>query len=295
MVGTPAAPEGPPADCSDSSGCRGRRGPERVCRSPLGPGRPQSSRRLLGRDRCDRVCRPAESVTAATFAFVAADIARRCALPRQLTQLPNASRRGYGWAGSPIARRGSTSAGRPGRWSGSRRSTCSTAASLARDLRRVKVVVIGVIARGPHRPNRPEARLHARHDRCFVRPSTAAPACPLQRCTPTPWTRCCGARRCATPPGSSTSSPFSCWPASRPWPGSAGRELVAAAAIAATAVIFLAVAQLAFHGGWIVAVVVPLAALAASALGVAALAAGRVARNRAARRGSAPDDGLSPV
>ena len=48
---------------------------------------------------------------------------------------------------------------------------------------------------------------------------------------------------------------------------------VAAAAIAATAVIFLAVAQLAFHAGWIVAVVVPLAALTASALGVAARAA----------------------
>jgi CHASE2 domain-containing sensor protein len=52
---------------------------------------------------------------------------------------------------------------------------------------------------------------------------------------------------------------------------------VVAAAIAATAVIFLAVAQLAFHEGWVVAVVVPLAALTASALGVAALAVARAA------------------
>ena len=52
---------------------------------------------------------------------------------------------------------------------------------------------------------------------------------------------------------------------------------VAAAVIAATAVIYLAVAQLAFHGGWIVAVVVPLAALAASALGIAALTVAQAA------------------
>ena len=58
-------------------------------------------------------------------------------------------------------------------------------------------------------------------------------------------------------------------------------RVLAAAAIAPAAVIFLVAAQLAFHGGWIVAVVVPLAALAASALGVTALAAARAAYNLA--------------
>jgi hypothetical protein len=47
---------------------------------------------------------------------------------------------------------------------------------------------------------------------------------------------------------------------------------------------FLAVAQLTFHAGWIVAVVVPLAALAAAALGVGALAAVRGMRRRRATR-----------
>jgi CHASE2 domain-containing sensor protein len=70
---------------------------------------------------------------------------------------------------------------------------------------------------------------------------------------------------------------------------------VVAAAIAATAVLFLAAAQLTFHGGRIVAVVVPLVALAAATLAVTALAAARIARRRAARRRSAPDQGLSPV
>ena len=59
---------------------------------------------------------------------------------------------------------------------------------------------------------------------------------------------------------------------------------VAAAAIAAVAVAFLAIAQLTFHAGWIIAAVVPLAALLASAIGVAALAAGRAVRRRRAGR-----------
>jgi CHASE2 domain-containing sensor protein len=70
---------------------------------------------------------------------------------------------------------------------------------------------------------------------------------------------------------------------------------LAAVAIAATALIFLAAAQLAFNGGWIVAVVLPLLALAVSTLAVTALAAARIARSRAARRRGATDDGLSPV
>jgi CHASE2 domain-containing sensor protein len=48
-----------------------------------------------------------------------------------------------------------------------------------------------------------------------------------------------------------------------------------AAAIVAVAVAFLAAAQLAFQGGWIIAIVVPLAALVGASSGVAALGAPR--------------------
>ena len=64
------------------------------------------------------------------------------------------------------------------------------------------------------------------------------------------------------------------------------------AAIAGGAALFLAAAQLAFYYGWILAVALPLAALAASAACVAALAAARMARHGRARSGTAP--GRSP-
>jgi CHASE2 domain-containing sensor protein len=60
--------------------------------------------------------------------------------------------------------------------------------------------------------------------------------------------------------------------------------------IAALAAVFLAVAQLAFHQGWVLAVVLPLAALAVSAAGVVTLAASRIVRRRRARPGSGPVD-----
>jgi adenylate cyclase len=62
-----------------------------------------------------------------------------------------------------------------------------------------------------------------------------------------------------------------------------------AAAIVAVAVAFLIAAQLAFQSGWIVAMVVPLAALVAAAVGVAALGGARLARRRRARRPAAAD------
>jgi CHASE2 domain-containing sensor protein len=58
---------------------------------------------------------------------------------------------------------------------------------------------------------------------------------------------------------------------------------VAGAVIAAVAVAFLAAAQLAFQSGWIVAVVVPLAALVAAALGVAAVGGARLVLLRRAQ------------
>jgi CHASE2 domain-containing sensor protein len=64
------------------------------------------------------------------------------------------------------------------------------------------------------------------------------------------------------------------------------------AAIACGAALFLAAAQLAFYYGWILAVALPLAALAASAACVAAFAAARMARHGRARSRTAP--GRSP-
>jgi CHASE2 domain-containing sensor protein len=73
-------------------------------------------------------------------------------------------------------------------------------------------------------------------------------------------------------------------------------RIAVSAAIAGLAAVFLAVAQLAFNGGWIMPVVVPLAALAASAMGVTVLVATRaLRRRRVAPAGSEPDDSLSPL
>jgi CHASE2 domain-containing sensor protein len=62
-----------------------------------------------------------------------------------------------------------------------------------------------------------------------------------------------------------------------------------AAVMVAVAVAFLVAAQLAFQTGWIVAIVVPFAALVAAAVGVAALGGARLALRRRARRPAASD------
>ena len=62
----------------------------------------------------------------------------------------------------------------------------------------------------------------------------------------------------------------------------ARRRWLAVAAVAATAVGFLAVAQILFNTGRVIAVVVPLAALLAATLVAAALASARVLRARRA-------------
>jgi CHASE2 domain-containing sensor protein len=70
---------------------------------------------------------------------------------------------------------------------------------------------------------------------------------------------------------------------------------VGAALIAAAGVVFLAAVQLAFNAGWIIAVVVPLAALLASAVCVGAVLATRmVRRRRRARSRSEPGRGRHP-
>jgi hypothetical protein len=65
--------------------------------------------------------------------------------------------------------------------------------------------------------------------------------------------------------------------------------------IAALAAVFLAVAQLAFNAGWILAVVLPLAALAVSAACVAALVAARMVRRRTVRSRTEPVDSLASL
>jgi len=65
------------------------------------------------------------------------------------------------------------------------------------------------------------------------------------------------------------------------------------AAIVGLAAVFLAVAQVAFNGGWIIPVLVPLAALAASTIGVGVLVAVRALRRRAARSQDGSDASLS--
>jgi CHASE2 domain-containing sensor protein len=77
--------------------------------------------------------------------------------------------------------------------------------------------------------------------------------------------------------------------------GLAASRAVRVAAIVGSAAVFLAVAQLAFNQGWILAVVLPLAALAGSAVGVAALGASRMARRRTIRSRSGPVDSPPPL
>jgi CHASE2 domain-containing sensor protein len=74
---------------------------------------------------------------------------------------------------------------------------------------------------------------------------------------------------------------------------SASRAVRVGVILGSTAVL-LAVAQLAFHQGWILAVVLPLAALATSAAGVAVLRASRMHRRRL-RSSSRPVDSGSPL
>ena len=97
--------------CSDAPGGRGDGGADRLCRDAAGRGRPQPSRRLqVVIDTTKGLS--GEIVTAGTFAFAAADVARRGELRRQPAQLPKASRRVGGTRAR--ARRGSTSEVRPG-------------------------------------------------------------------------------------------------------------------------------------------------------------------------------------
>jgi CHASE2 domain-containing sensor protein len=209
----------------------------------------------------------AAPVSAPTIAFAAADLARGDALRRRVDDLPAASRRA--WGGQSERTTWIDYRGPPG--------TLRRVSALdVLDGRvppgafRDKFVVIGVTARGPHSDallptpmdgggGMPGMEVQANALDTILRGAPLRDALPLVDLLAIILLACLPAV------------------ASFLWSGR-----VAAAAIAAVTVAFLAVAQLAFHAGWIVAVVVPLAALAMAVAGVAALAAGRTVRRRRA-------------
>jgi CHASE2 domain-containing sensor protein len=212
------------------------------------------------------------NLSASTFAFAAADLVRRGALSRRVDDLPAASRRAWGGQSKRttwIDYRGPSGTVR--RVSALDVLEGRVASGVFRD----KLVVIGVTSQAttdvhttPFDAGRgmPGAEVQANALETMLRgeplrdvpPLVDVIAIILLACLPAG----AGLRR-------------------------SGR--VAAAAIAAVAVAFLAAAQLSFHAGWIVAVAMPLAALVTAASGVAALAAAGAVRRRAAR---SPSNGI---
>ena len=214
-------------------------------------------------------------LTLPTFAFTAADIVRRGALDRQVAQLPKASRRVEG----PEESTSTTWIDFRGPPETIRRVSALDLldGDVASGAFRGKIVVIGRIAPGT-KPPEPAEGTPARAARQVLRT-------PLDGGAGMPVPEVHANALDTMLRGAPLRDPsrlvnilailvLACLPAVAAL--SLSRS-VAAAVIAATAVIYLAVAQLAFHGGWIVAVVVPLAALAASALGIAALTVARAA------------------
>jgi CHASE2 domain-containing sensor protein len=223
-----------------------------------------------------------EIVTAPSFAFVAADVARRGELRRQLARLPKASRR--------VDKDQSTSTtwidfrGPPGTV---RRISALDVLDgrVAPEVFRDKIVVVGRIAPRIKQPNGADEDMH----RTPFASGASMPGPEVQANALDTMLRGAPLRDVSQLVDILAILLLACVAAVA---GLSPSRAVAAAAIAATALIFVVAAQLAFQGGWIVAVVLPLAALAASTLTVTALAVARIARSRAARRGSAPKDGL---
>jgi CHASE2 domain-containing sensor protein len=226
-----------------------------------------------------------EVLTAPSFAFAAADVARQGELRRQLARLPTASRR--------VDKDQSTST----TWIDYRGPPGTVRRVSALDLFdgrvepgafRDKIVVVGRIA---PRTKVPEGSDKDMHRTPFV-DGASMPGPEVQANALATMLRGAPLRDVSQLVDILAIVLLACVAAVA---GLSRSRALAAVAIAATALIFLAAAQLAFNGGWIVAVVLPLLALAVSTLAVTALAAARIARSRAARRRGATDDGLSPV
>jgi CHASE2 domain-containing sensor protein len=218
---------------------------------------------------------PQDSVRAQTFAFAAADLVRGGALAPRADEISTAEGREEG-AQSDVTS-----------WidyRGPSRTVPRVSALDVLDGRRDietfrdKLVVIGVIARGVDDAHRtpvdrgdvpmPGAELQANAIDTLLRPS------PL-RDAPNPLDAIAMVLLACIPP-------LAALRRSRHFP---------AIAIAAAAGLYVMWAQLAFLSGWIVAVVVPLAALLAATAGVAGVAAGRAIRRR---RADASDAASAP-
>jgi CHASE2 domain-containing sensor protein len=213
-----------------------------------------------------------EEVTVPTFAFSAANLARGRALQKNVNDLPTASRRAQGEQSERTT--WIDYGGPPGTIS--HKSAIDVINTVPSGDFTDKIVVIGVTAEGtaerhqtpldgsrgmPHpevQANAIETMLHGSPLRDVSR-SIDILAILVLACIPA-------------------------------LAGLAASRAVCVVAIVGSAAVFLAVAQVAFHQGWILAVVLPLAALAGSAVGVAALGASRMARRRTVRSRSGPID-----
>jgi CHASE2 domain-containing sensor protein len=213
-----------------------------------------------------------QDVSAPTFAFAAADLERGGKLGRRVDDLPTASRRAWGGQSDRttwIDYRGPAATVR-------RVSALDVLEGrIPRNAFHDKLVVIGVTARG--NPDVHETPLDS---------GRGMPGAEIQANALDTMLGGKGLRDVAPLVDILAIILLACVPAavnlSRSW-------RITASAIAGVTVVFLAVAQLVFQDGWIVAVAVPLAAFVAAASGVAALGAARLIRRRRTQRPAISD------
>jgi CHASE2 domain-containing sensor protein len=204
---------------------------------------------------------------AKTFAFAAANLARGGALARDLDELPTASRRRRG--GQTKRTTWIDYRGGPGTIERVSALDVLDGRAPARAFRN-KLVVIGVTARGNvydvHRTPLDEGRGMLGVEVQANALDTMLRHNPLRDASSRVNVLLIVVLACIPALASLTRS-----------------RRLAAAAIVGAALGFLVAAQLAFHAGWVIAVVLPLAALVAAACGVALLAAGRMVRRQPRR------------
>jgi CHASE2 domain-containing sensor protein len=210
-----------------------------------------------------------DEVTMPAFAFAAADVARRAGLVPRVDQVATASRRAWG---------GQTERTTWIDYSGPAGTVRRVSAIDVIDGRvpagsfRNKAVVIGVVAGGaddhgtPLDSRMPGAEVQANALATMLRGEPLRDVPPLVDILVIVLLAC---------------SPVvaALW-----WPAPA-----TAAVVAASAVALLAAAQLAFQGGWIIAIIAPLAALVAATLIAAGVGGARLARRRRAEGAAVPD------
>jgi CHASE2 domain-containing sensor protein len=215
-------------------------------------------------------------VTAPTFAFAAADVARAGALRRDLARLPTASRRvddeGQSTSTTWIDFRGPPGTVRPVS------ALDLLEGRVARGAFRNKVVVVGLTA--PHAQLRKGVPRDVHRTPLDRGAGMSGPE--VQANALDTMLRGAPLRDVSQLIDILAILALACIPAMA---GLIRSRALGAAAIAAAALLYIAGVQLAFHRGWILGVVVPLAALAASALAVATLAAIQAARRQRRVRG----------